>query len=319
MHILALMAPIVFPILLGYCLLRLHIFTSAIAEALLKYLMYATFPAVIISNMVGKHFSDLFHLQYTVATIVGLLIMYISTYYLYRFFFQTTTPNNAMAALSTSFVSSGIVGLPIMVGIIGVERTVIPVIVSTMMSLIIVVPITVFLIKSHQKGADKKSFIGICDDTLIDVVKNPLVASSLIGMLIVLCGVHVPEALNETLKKIGDATFGTALVAIGAGINLQKLKQNIWEIALLSSLRLVLFAIVGFGLAIAFKLPGALAVPFVMIMSLPTAKSVPSIGHEYKVFMSDSIQVVTVTTLSMIVVIPIVVFFATIFWPGIIL
>ena len=319
MQIVSLMLPIFLPIALGYVLLRLRIFTPAIAESLLKYLMYATFPAVIISNMVGKHFSDLFHLQYTLATIIGLIIMYGSTYVLYKYFFSCSISDNAMAALSTSFVSSGIVGLPIMVGIIGVDNTVVPVIVSTMMSLIIVVPITVFLIKSHQKGADKKSFIGIFDDTLIDVVKNPLVASSVLGMLIVLFGIQIPSALTETLKKVGDATFGTALVAIGAGINIQTLKKNIWEISFLASLRVVLFTIVGFALALAFKLPAPLAVAFVMIMALPTAKSVPSIGQEYNVFASDSIQLVTVTTLSMIIVIPLVVYFADILWPGIIM
>ena len=52
--------------------------------------------------------------------------------------------------------------------------------------------------------------------------------------------------------------------------------------------------------------------------ALPTAKSVPPIAQQYGVFVGQSVQVVTVTTLSMVIVMPIVCYLAGLIWPGVI-
>jgi hypothetical protein len=317
MHIFILMLPVVLPVLLGYLLARAKIFAPSVGDSLLKYLMYATFPAVILGNLVNKKFHELFRLDFSIATTLAVLGIYGVTFFIYKLVFKAKNSQSAMAALCTSFVSAGIVGLPVMAGIIGVEISVVPVIVNTIISLVTVVPITVLLIKLEQDGAGKDLFRTL-GATFVDVLKNPLVAASLIGLFLVIFEIPVPYWLHDTFQKIGEATFATALVAVGIGINPKTLKKNLGRILTLSFLRVIVFTVVGFGMAIWFHMGHATAVAFVMIMALPTAKSVPPIGQEYDVFVSESIQVVTITTLAMFVIMPPVIYVANLLWPGVV-
>ncbi len=118
---------------------------------------------------------------------------------------------------------------------------------------------------------------------------------------------------------MGAGTFVVALVAVGAGINFKTLQKDLKEILFLTALRMGAFTLLGFGLAFYFQLPSVLAMTFVMIFALPTAKAVPGIAERYKRLASESFQVVTLTTLLTIIIMPIVVYIANMWWPGVII
>ncbi len=310
------MFPILLPVVAGYLLVRFRILPFSLGEGLLKFLIYCIFPSSILANLLGKTPKELFQLDLTLANFIAVLGMYAVTFILYKLLFKRSLPETAMAALTVSFISSGIVGLPIMLEIIGADNTVIPVVLNTIISLITVVPITVLLIQIGQsRDKDMKKTL---TKTFLEVFKNPLVISSIIGLIFIFFSIPTPKWLIESFSKIGEATFGTALLAVGMGINISTLKSNLGAIAFLSFLRVIVFAILGVVLAYLLKLAPAQAVAFSLIMALPTAKSVPPIGQQHNVFMSESIQIVTVTTASMLILLPIIIYFVNNLWPGII-
>lgn len=315
-RIVVLMLPVIIPVGIGFAFAHLNIFSEKSANTLLKFLLYVTFPGVILNTLAGKQLSELFQGRFILATLVGILGMYILTYLLHKFIFNRKMEITSVAALSTAFVSSGIVGLPILDNIIGIQATVIPVILSTMIALVTVVPITILLIKLDR--GHSHNIARTLGETLIAAIKNPLVASSLVGLALVAFNITLPDWLNITFSKLGNATFATALVTVGIGINLKTLQKDLEEILFLTFLRVVIFTIFGFALALLFQLPPTLAVAFVMIMALPTAKSVPALAEDYKVFVSDTLQIVTLTTLLMIIIMPIVVTVANYIWPGVV-
>jgi malonate transporter and related proteins len=243
--------------------------------------------------------------------------MYALVFVLYRFGFGRSQGDAAMAALTGSFVSSGIVGLPVMLDIIGPTFTVIPVIVNTILSLVTAVPATILLVQL-DKPRTSANLSATLRRTLLDVLKNPLVFAALIGLIWSWLAAPVPDWLHETFEKVGAATFATSLFAVGMGINLSLLRDNLRQILVLSGLRIFLSSAFGFLLALGFDLEPGYALSFVIMASLPTAKSVPPIAQEYGVFAGESVQVVTVTTLSMVIILPIVCYLGNAIWPGII-
>lgn len=315
-HIMLLMLPIIIPIGIGFVFTHFGIFTPKTGNSLLKFLLYITFPGVILSNLSHESTEHLFQLNYILATITITIGMYFITYILHKFIFRRTMEINAVAALCVAFVSSGIVGIPIMDNIIGLQATLLPVILNTMLALVTVVPITILFIKLHK--GHKHNVLKTVGLTLLDAIKNPLVASSIVGLALIFLHIQLPDWLNTTFSKLGSATFATALVTVGIGINIKTLQKDLSEILFLSFLRVVISTIFGFGLALLFQLPAPLAVAFVMIVSLPTAKSVPALAEGYDVFVSDSLQIVTITTLLMLIVMPIVVIAANSIWPGVV-
>ena len=317
LQIIVLMLPIIIPVVAGYFLVQVKIFTRETGDALMKYILYATFPALILVNLSSDNVLILLKQNFSVATVIAIISMYVVTFFLYLFFFKGDKKDAAVAALTTSFVSAGIVGLPVMANIIGLKDTVVPVIVNTVISLLTVVPITIFIIKTQEKEK-KINVLHTIGSTLWDTVKNPLVASALLGLLLISLHIPLPFWLKESLEKIGDATFASALFAVGIGIDLKMLKNNFTEIFVISFLRMVVFTALGILLALYFKLSPPLAVAFVMIFSLPGAKSIPPIAQEYHTYTKQSIQIITLSTLMTIITMPVVLLICKNLWPGII-
>lgn len=317
LHILGLMMPVLIPVALGQLFTRAGIFAPEHGKALLKYLLYATFPALILDHLAGQPFATLFQPAFTLATLVFVTVLYVLVFLLYRFGFGRSQGDAAMAALTGSFVSAGIVGLPVMLDIIGPTYTVIPVIVNTILSLVTAVPITILLVQLDKRRSSA-NLGATLRRTLLDVLKNPLVFSGLLGLLVSWLALPIPGWLHESMEKIGAATFATSLFAVGMGIDLSLLRDNLRDLLVLSGLRIFLSSAVGFLLAMGFGLEPGYALSFVIMASLPTAKSVPPIAQEYGVFAGEAVQVVTVTTLSMVIVLPIVCYLGDLIWPGII-
>lgn len=316
-HVAYLMLPIVSLIGLGFVFLRLKILTTETTHGLLKFLIYIAFPGVIISHLSKEKLIDLLNPGFMMANILAVLIMYIVTFILFKGIFKKDLGVSSLAALTTSFVSAGIVGLPIMDNIIGIKMTLMPVILNTVISLVFAVPLTIFFVR-ESAGERSGSYLKILTKALIDSLKNPLIISSIVGIIILIFNIPLPSFLTETLDKMGDATFAVALVAVGAGIDFKTFKKTLHQILFLSFLRMVVFSLLGFVLALEFNLSPSLAMAFVMIMSLPSAKAVPAIAQEYKTFADESFQVVTLTTLLTIIVMPIVVYVGSQLWPGIV-
>jgi predicted permease len=224
----------------------------------------------------------------------------------------------AMAALTGSFVSAGIVGLPIMLDIIGPTYTIVPVIANTVISLVTVVPITVLLIQMGRRRGGSSRLLPTLWRTFVDVLKNPLVLSAIAGLLLSLLAVPIPGWLHETFEKVGNATFATALFAVGMGIDLTLLRTDLPQILVLWFFRIVFSSGLGFLLASAFDLAPGYAIAFVIMASLPTAKSIPPIAQQYGFFVGQSFQVVTLTTLAMVISMPVVCYLSGLIWPGII-
>lgn len=317
LHILALMMPVIIPVALGHVFVRTGVFRPEHGEALLKYLLYATFPAVILDHLAGQPLSALFQPAFTSATLVFVALMYGVVFSVYRLAFRRPLADAAMAGLTGSFVSSGIVGLPIMLDLLGPTYTIVPVIANTVISLVTVVPVTVLLVQiGRRRGASGLS--PTLGKTFADVLKNPLVLSALAGLLLSALAVPIPGWLHETFERVGDATFATSLFAVGMGIDLALLRHDLRQILVLSFFRLVLSSALGFALASGFDLTPGYAIAFVIMASLPTAKSVPPIAQQYTVFVGQSVQVVTLTTLAMVIAMPIVCYLGGLMWPGII-
>jgi malonate transporter len=316
MRIILLMMPIVAPVVAGYLFVKSGILKEEIANSLLLFLMYVTFPALIVGDLSKETPARLLQINFSLATVAAVAFLYAATFVVHRLVFRRPMKDTAMASLTMSFLSAGIVGLPIMVTIIGAEATLIPVLLNTVISLVTVVPVTILIVRWQQGGGgDSAKALGA---TLRDVLKNPLVVGSIIGLAVAFLRIPMPHWLLESLQKVGGATFAIALFSVGISLNLKSLKQSAREISFLSFLKMAVFPISGFFFVWTFKLAPAEAVAFMMIIALPTAKVVPAITRDYKTYVNESVAIVTLTTLATAVTMPILLYYCNRFWPGVI-
>ncbi len=106
-----------------------------------------------------------------------------------------------------------------------------------------------------------------------ELVRNPLIVSTLAGLACNLLGVQLPELANTTLARIGAAALPLGLMAVGAGLRLGALREGPGLAAALLGIRHVALPALAIGIALAWQLPTAQQALLVAYGAMPTASS----------------------------------------------
>jgi malonate transporter and related proteins len=108
---------------------------------------------------------------------------------------------------------------------------------------------------------------------LRELLRNPLILSTVAGLVGNLAGLRFPESVDTTLQRIGLAALPVGLMAVGAGLKLGGLKASPNLAAALLGIRHVVLPAVAIGLALALALSPAQRNIVVAFGALPTASS----------------------------------------------
>jgi malonate transporter len=108
---------------------------------------------------------------------------------------------------------------------------------------------------------------------LREIVRNPLIISTVAGLLANAAGVTFPEAVATTLQRIGVAALPIGLLAVGAGLRLGGLKKAPGLAATLLGIRHVVMPVIGIALTLLIVLPPAQRHIAVLFAAMPTASS----------------------------------------------
>lgn len=106
-----------------------------------------------------------------------------------------------------------------------------------------------------------------------ELVRNPLILSTVAGLVVNLLGVPIPEVLATTLQRIGLAALPLGLMAVGAGLQLGGLKAAPRLAAALLSIRHAALPLIALLLVAVLRPPPEQAVVIVAFSALPTASS----------------------------------------------
>jgi malonate transporter and related proteins len=108
---------------------------------------------------------------------------------------------------------------------------------------------------------------------LRELVRNPLILSTVAGLVCNLAGLRFHESVDTTLQRIGLAALPVGLMAVGAGLKLGGLKESPGLAAALLGIRHLVLPCIAIGLSLAVALPPAQRTIVVAFAALPTASS----------------------------------------------
>lgn len=106
-----------------------------------------------------------------------------------------------------------------------------------------------------------------------EVVRNPLILSTLAGLTANVLGLHVPEPVAPALQRMGQAALALGLMTVGAGLQLGGLWAAPRLAAALLGIRHVVLPLVAFGLIALLRVPAAQQPVVVAFAAMPTASS----------------------------------------------
>lgn len=180
-------------------------------------------------------------------------------------------------------------GIPVVTELLGAEYAGL---VSVMM--IAIVPIynivSVLALEKYAKGEANLK------EVLSQIIKNPLIITSLLAMMAILLNLHLPEILMDPLRDVSKASTPVALILLGAAIEMKKSLKEIRLALIIMCLKLVIIPIIAIVLAMVLGFTTVELVVIFAIFVSPTAIASYSLAKEMNSEYDLAAQIVFLTT-----------------------
>jgi hypothetical protein len=171
----------------------------------------------------------------------------------------------------TSFFQGGIrfntyIGLAITSGVLPkTSMALAALLIAIMIPFVNIICVTIFAIFTHGKTNVKTIFLNI--------IKNPLIIGSLIGITINLLGITIPTIAASVMQKLAQMALPLGLLAVGAGLNLNKWQGTSYIVFVSSLIKLFVLPLIIFELNQFLLVIPALSTVLILFSALPTASS----------------------------------------------
>ncbi len=107
----------------------------------------------------------------------------------------------------------------------------------------------------------------------LEILKNPLVLATLIGLLLSFSGISLHQTLSDTLSKLGNSSIPLGLLCVGASLSMEGGNRDRSVISWILAVRLLLMPIFALLLAFGLSLSPLETRILVLFASLPPASS----------------------------------------------
>src|SRR6185437_10333378 len=151
------------------------------------------------------------------------------------------------------------------------------------------------LLESDRSGAGETSTSG--GALLSQIVLNPMVLSTLVGLLWSIAGLPIPAPVAAYLNIFAGALTPCALFAIGLGLSVEGIRSTFAASAVLTVVKLVVLPLIVYGLCMILRLNPLYTIAAVICAAVPTAKTVYILAREHKEEEELVAATVSVTTM----------------------
>ena len=267
----------------------------ALSEALIRFSYNIAMPALLIVTIAQEPSHSLIRWRFLLAFGGGSLLCFILVFGIMSIHGSRSLASRAMHGMAASMTNTGFVALPVLQAIYG-PRAVLPAAIATVFVAVVMFPVAVILLELGQRDAHGPRTAPMV--TVKHVALNPMVLSTLVGMLCSVLGLHMPGPVTAYLGIMADALTPCALFAIGLGLSIDGLRANIGRASLLSGVKLVIMPLIVYGLSLSLGLDPLYTIAAVICAAVPTAKTAYILAGEYHCEEMMVAATVSMTTLA---------------------
>lgn len=283
---------------LGYGAGRSGFFTSEATAYLTKFVFYFALSAMLFRFSANLSLGEIFDWPFVFAYLWGTMFVYLiaTGVALLR---KRGIEEAAIEAQCAVIGNVGFLGIPMLVLLLG-EQAIGPVMLVLAVDLIVFGSLIVILITGSRDGRMSPAVLRTVS---IGLLKNPMIVSITLGIMVSSIGLPIPKPANEFLSLLGAAATPCALFAIGASLA-TKSAERVVVAGWLSFAKLVLHpAAVAFAALVMFPVDAYAAGVMIACAALPVAGNVYILAQHYGVAPSRvSASILISTALSVITI-----------------
>jgi malonate transporter len=302
MRIADLILPVFAVIVTGWIVGYTGYLSRTLSDALIHFAYNIAMPALLIVTIAQEPGHSLINWRFLVAFGGGSLLCFILVLGIMSIHGSRSLASRTMHGMAASMTNTGFVALPVLQAIYG-QRAVLPAAIATVFVAVVMFPTTVILLELDQRNARGSRTAPIA--TVKHIVLNPMVISTLIGMLWSVLDLRMPGPVATYLGIFADALTPCALFAIGLGLSIDGLRANIGRSSLLSAVKLVIMPLIVYGLSVSLGLDPLYTIAAVICAAVPTAKTVYILAGEYhceEMMVASTISMTTLVSIISLVV-----------------
>jgi malonate transporter and related proteins len=297
-----LILPVFAVILTGWIVGYTGYLSRTLSDALIHFAYNIAMPALLIVTIAQEPGRSLINWRFLVAFGGGSLLCFVLVFGLLSIVGSGSLASRTMLGMAASMTNTGFVALPVLQAIYG-QRVVLPAAIATLFVAVVMFPAAVILLELDQRDAHGSRRAPMV--TVKHVVLNPMVISTLVGMLWSVLGLHMPAPVSSYFGILADALTPCALFAIGLGLSIDGLRANIGRASLLSIVKLVIMPVIVYGLSVILRLDPLYTIAAVICAAVPTAKTVYILAGEYhceEVVVASTVSLTTLGSVMTLVV-----------------
>jgi predicted permease len=298
MRIADLILPVFAVIVTGWIVGYTGYLSRTLSDALIHFAYNVAMPALLIVTIAQEPSHSLINWRFLVAFGGGSLLCFILVLGIMSIYASRSVASRTMHGMAASMTNTGFVALPVLQAIYG-QHAVLPAAIATVFVAVVMFPTTVILLELDQR--DARGSRTTLMTRVKHIVLNPMVISTLIGMLLSVLGLRMPGPVVTYLGIFADALTPCALFAIGLGLSVDGLRRNIEGSSLLSAVKLVIMPLIVYGLSVSLGLDPLYTIAAVICAAVPTAKTVYILAGEYHCEEMMVASTISMTTLLSII------------------
>lgn len=144
---------------------------------------------------------------------------------------------------------------------------------------------------------------------ILNVITNPNIIAVVLGVIVFITGFQLPSFATDAVKFTGNATTALSVICVGYMLSNAKFLRLIkkWKLILTAAAQLILGPLIAYWLLTLLNFPTEVVAVCTLIQALPTATSLGLFASKYGGDQTEASELVTVSTLLSIVLMPIMV------------
>lgn len=272
----------------GYFLFKKKILTTLGTKELGSLLVMVIIPSVIIKSLLVEYSNEKLQLL-ILSTIISFICFIVSITVSYFFF-----KNDPIANFGASFCNAGFIGLPLVQNTLGNDA------VFLIVSVIVQLNILQWTVGVYNLTKDKSNV------SYKKIVFNPVILSTLIGLILFLCRIQLPQTLMSTLSSLANLNTPIAMILCGSYLaqsNLFNLFSNI-KLYRVSFVRLFVIPLLTLIILLIIPMDQTLRLALFIAFITPIGTNLAIFSHLFNKDIVYSVELICNSTILSILTIP---------------
>ncbi len=287
-------------ILTGYLIARFGLIGPEAHQVLSRLAFFVLSPALLFTVLAEADLHALFSRQLPVAAVSAVVPM-VAFLVVALAVWRRKVPEATIGALSSGYLNANNIGIPVAAYVVGDAAASAPVI---LLQLIVFAPVALTVLDVTTSGRVSVGRI------LSQPVRNPLIIGSLLGLVVALADIELPEPVLAPFELVGAAAVPIILINFGMSLHGRRLLDapgSRRDVVLAVSLKLVAMPLLAWAVGrFVFGLDGHALFVAVVLAALPTGQNVFNYAQRYRrgeVLARDAVLLSTLLSLPVIVLV----------------